>query len=145
MGRPLMKAGVLWLQCCGPVTCHRKSLGAGPRGTLNVPLLRNDALLLDSFNVPTPEPSLLLRPTQLRGPWLSQQGLLIWAATALSLRSTRPCPTSTRSWSDHGFHFSTANPRTILLNQPSFEGAVEASTKAHFVAEAVPRGTTLFQ
>lgn len=55
-------AAVLW-----PCDMSPKSLGAGPSGTQNVPLLRNDNLLLDSFNIPTPEPSLLLRPTQLRG------------------------------------------------------------------------------
>lgn len=35
--------------------------------------------------------------------------------------------------------------RAPFPHQPSFVGAAEANTKAHFVAEAVPRGTTLFQ
>lgn len=30
-------------------------------------------------------------------------------------------------------------------DSPSWVGAGEANTKAHFVAEAVPRGTTVFQ
>lgn len=34
---------------------------------------------------------------------------------------------------------------SLLIYQPSLDEAVEANRKIHFVAEAVPRGTILFQ
>lgn len=39
----------------------------------------------------------------------------------------------------------TGGRGTTSPHPPSFVGEAEASTKAHLVAEAVPRGTTLFQ
>lgn len=40
---------------------------------------------------------------------------------------------------------STRFLRQAKTDSPSWVGAGEANTKAHLVAEAVPRGTTLFQ
>ena len=136
------KPGAHWARAVAPATW--KSPAADTAATLGPP---------------ASEGHLALRPTWLTLDPLSWAGLASFGGPRSANEGCRPVtlpcqplaanatPAPTRPQSDPGLSCSNGNPCTWMMvpNRPSLVGAVEASTKAHFVAEAVPRGTTLFQ